>query len=124
MKFKNKTIRKCPACGHEAVLSQFLEKDNNRHWGGLVTSPMRVRCPSCGAKLRPKYKRLQLASTFFVFGALTIVIAFFPEHISHFGYSVGALGLIIYLLDKFRPNKDIFVNENEKKIVRKFLDRR
>lgn len=113
MKFKSETIGKCPTCGHEGVLSHFLERDNTKHWGGLVTSSMRVRCPVCGAKLRFKYKWVQLAFSFFLFGAFIVVIAFTPEYISHFSYSVGAIFLVIYLLVKFHPNKDIFVSEEK-----------
>ena len=120
MRSKSEIIGKCPNCGHEAVASQFLERDNTKHWSGLVTSSMRIRCPSCGAKLKFKYGRLQLASTFFLFGALIIVIAFFPEYISHFAYSVGAIYFIYLLqrfgyLQRFDFFKNIFSNEFEEK---------
>lgn len=115
MKTKSETIRKCPTCGHEGMHSQFLERVNARHRGGLIASPMRVRCPACGAKLIFKYGRLQLVSTFILFGALIIVIAFFPEYISRFAYSVGVIFFVIYLLGKFRSNKDIFVSEEKER---------
>jgi DNA-directed RNA polymerase subunit RPC12/RpoP len=115
MRNKSETVGKCPACGYQGSLSQFLEKSDTEHWGGIVARSTQASCPSCNSKLRFKYKWLTLALLLFVFCALVFVIVLFPKYISHFSYIVGAIFLIYYLLQRFRFIKTEQIFEIEKK---------
>lgn len=105
MKTKRRVLGRCPTCGHEDDLDLFLEKSDRKYGGGLVTAPARIRCPSCNANLKFKHRGLQLTFSLFVFSAFVTVVIFMPEHISSFGYAVGVIFLVVYLMQRLRFHK-------------------